>query len=149
MSAIIRQVEAAFDYEEFHRGMPESVRAGDLSAVLSYNAVSVAYEVGAAGIVVLTETGHAARMISRLRPRMPIFAFMKDRAVYHQLALNWGVYPFLLAGPEESLDALVAETIDSCVYAGAIAKGDRVVFVAGLPLSRQGTTNMLRVETVG
>jgi len=149
MSAIIRQVEAAFDYEEFHRGMPESARSGDLPAVLSYNAVSVAYELGAAGIVVLTETGHAARLISRLRPRMPIFAFVKDRVVYHQLALNWGVCPFLLAGPEESLDALVAETIDSCKYAGALAKGDRVVFVAGLPLSRQGTTNMMRVETVG
>jgi pyruvate kinase len=149
MSAIIRQVEARFDYEDFHRDMPPEARAGELAAIVSYNAVSVAYEVGAAGIVVLTETGHAAQLISRLRPRMPIFAFVKDKAVYHQLAMNWGVVPFLLAGPEESLDALVAETVDTCAYAGALKKGDRVVMVAGLPLSRRGTTNMIRVETVG
>jgi pyruvate kinase len=149
MRDIIRQVEAVFEYEEFQKDMPKEARSGDLPSVMSYNAVSVAYEVGAAGIVVLTETGHAARLISRLRPRMPILAFMKDETVYHQLALNWGVYPFLLAGPEESLDALVAETIDSCKYAGALKKGDLVVFVAGLPLARQGTTNMIRVETVG
>ena len=104
---------------------------------------------GAAGIVVLTETGHAAQLISRLRPRMPIFAFTKERAVYHQLAMNWGVHPFMLAGPEESMDALVAETLETCKYSGALEPGDTVVFVAGLPLSRKGTTNMLRVETVG
>jgi pyruvate kinase len=149
MSAIIRAVEAEFDYDEFHKRMPLFARTGELPAVMSYNALSVAYEVGAAGIVVLTETGHAAQLISRLRPRMPIFAFTKQIAVYNQLAMNWGVYPFMLAGPEESMDALVAETLDSCKYAGVLAKGDRAVFVAGLPLSQKGTTNMIRVETVG
>jgi pyruvate kinase len=149
MSAIIRAVEAEFDYEEFHKHMPLHARSGALPAVLSYNALSVAYEVGAAGLVVLTETGHAAQLISRLRPRMPIFAFTKEKSVYHQLAMNWGVYPFMLAGPEESIDALISETIESCRYAGVLAKGDVVVFLAGLPLSFKGTTNMIRVETVG
>jgi pyruvate kinase len=149
MSAIIRAVEAEFDYDEFHRRMPLFARSGELPAVLSYNALSVAYEVGAAGIVVLTETGHAAQLISRLRPRMPIFAFTKEKSVYNQLAMNWGVYPFMLAGPEESMDALIAETIESCRYAGVLKKDDLVVFVAGLPLSQRGTTNMIRVETVG
>ena len=149
MSAIIRAVEAEFDYDEFHKRMPLFARTGELPAVLSYNALSVAYEVRAAAIVVLTETGHAAQLISRLRPRMPIFAFTKEKAVYHQLAMNWGVYPFLLAGVEESIDALIAETIESCMLAGVLKKGDVVVFVAGLPLAQKGTTNMIRVETVG
>jgi pyruvate kinase len=149
MSSIIRAVEAEFDYDEFHKRMPIFARTGELPAVVSYNALSIAYEVGAAGIVVLTETGHAAQLISRLRPRMPIFAFTKEQAVYNQLAMNWGVYPFMLAGPEESMDALVAETLDSCKYAGVLKKGDIAVFVAGLPLSRKGTTNMIRVETMG
>jgi pyruvate kinase len=148
MSDIIRAVEREFDYEGFHKNMPIDARSIDLPAVMSYNALSVAYEVGAAGIVVLTETGHAAQLISRLRPRMPIFAFTKETSVFHQLAMNWGVYPFMLAGPEESMDALVAETLDSCKYASVLKKGDLVVFVAGLPLSRRGTTNMIRVETV-
>jgi pyruvate kinase len=148
MSAIIRAVEAEFDYEEFHKRMPLFARSGELPAVLSYNALSVAYEIGAAGIVVLTETGHAAQLISRLRPRMPIFAFTKEKAVYNQLAMNWGVCPFMLAGPEDSMDELVAETLDGCKCAGVLAKGDVVVFVAGLPLAHRGTTNVIRVETV-
>jgi len=149
MGNIIREVEAAFDYMEYHRTMPPEVKAGDLAAIMSYNAVSVAYECNAAAILVLTETGHAARLISRLRPRMPIFAFTKAETVYHQLTMNWGVYPQLLEHPLSSLDAIVSETINSCKTAGALKKGDRVVYVAGLPLDKQGTTNMVRVETVG
>jgi pyruvate kinase len=149
MSSIIRAVEAEFDYDEFHKRMPLFARTGELPAVVSYNALSIAYEIGSAALIVLTETGHAAQLLSRLRPRMPIFAFTKEDAVFNQLAMNWGVYPFRLAGPEESMDALVAETIDSCKYAKVLKKGDRVVFVAGLPLSHKGTTNMIRVETVG
>lgn len=149
MCNIIREVETSFDYDEYHRNVPPQVRAGDLPAILSYNAVSVAYECKAAAIIVLTETGHAARLISRLRPRMPIFAFMKDEMVYHQLAMNWGVYPLLLERPALSLDAVASETIESCKAAGVIKKGDRVVLVAGLPLDKKGTTNVIRVETVG
>lgn len=148
MSAIIRAVEEEFDYEDFHRHIPLHARTGDLAAIVSYSAVSVAYEVGAAGIIVFTETGNAAKLISRLRPRMPIFAFTQNLTVYDQLAMNWGVCSLLLEGSETSLDALVAKTIDSCQRKKFLASGDRVVVVAGLPLSRKGTTNMLRVETV-
>ena len=149
MVAIIREVEATYDNDDCHRAIPPEVKAGDLPNILAYNAVNVAYQCKAAAIVVLTETGHAARLLSRLRPCMPVFAFMKDERVCHQLAMNWGVYPFLLEGPEESLDALVAQTFDTCKRKGVLKAGDRVVFLAGLPLSRRGTTNVIRVETVG
>ncbi len=148
MVAIIREVEASYDNDACHRDMPPEVKAGDLPNILSYNAVTVAYHCKAAAIVVLTETGHAARLLSRLRPCMPVYAFMKDERVYHQLAMNWGVYPFLLESPEESLDAQVGRTIETCKRKGGLKAGDRVVFLAGLPLSRKGTTNVIRVETV-
>ena len=122
MSAIIRAVETEFDYDEFHRRMPLFARTGELPAVLSYNALSVAYEIG----------GRRDRRAHRDRPRrpadfapaprMPIFAFTKERIVYNQLAMNWGVYPFMLAGPEESMDALIAETLDSCRFAGVLKR---------------------------
>ncbi len=148
MSSIIRQVEIAFDYLDFHHDVPSSVRSTDLPAIMSYNAVSVAYQCNAAAIIVLTETGHAARLISRLRPRMPIFAFMKDEVVYNQLAMNWGVYPFMLSGAGERLDTVVSETVRSCLSAKVLSRGDKVVIVAGLPLAQEGTTNMIRVETI-
>ncbi len=148
MGSIIRAVEAEFDYEGFHRAVPPVARTGDLPAIMSYNALTVAYQCGAAALAVLTETGHAARLLSRLRPRMPILAFTRDPVVYHQLALNWGVYPVLLPKPYERLDEAVELVKEAVVAEGVAGKGDRLVIVAGLPLAQQGTTNMIRVEAL-
>ena len=146
MSRIITSVEAEFDYENYHAHTPEYARSNELAAVISYSALSIAYEINAAGIIVITETGRAAQLMSRLRPRMPIFAFTRYKTVYNQLAMNWGVNSFLLEDSVESMDALVAETLDCCLRADALKKGDAVVIVAGLPLLRKGATNMIRVE---
>lgn len=147
MSAIVEAVEKEFDYEDFHRDLPPTVRSGDLPAIMSYNAVSTAYQCDAAALAVLTETGHAAQLLSRIRPRVPILAFTRDPEVYNALALNWGVRPFLLAEPYDRLEEAVDMVKSATLAAGLARPGDRLVIVAGLPLSRQGTTNMIRVET--
>jgi pyruvate kinase len=147
MSDIIQAVEAEFDYEGFHSNMPEHARRHELAAVVSNSALSIAYEVKAAGIIVFTETGHAAQLISRLRPQMPIFAFTRDPSVYNQLAMNWGVYPLLFEDSTGSMDALVPEALERCLRENVLKKGDIAVIVAGLPLLHKGNTNMIRVET--
>ena len=86
----------------------------------------------------------------RAAPNLGADYAKKFDAMYEELAREYGVllYPFLLDGPEESLDALVGKTLGLCKAKGALKPGDRVVFLAGLPLSRKGTTNVIRVETV-
>ena len=148
MRSIIEAVEKEFDYADFHRDIPPEVKTGDIPAIMSYNAVSVAYLCGAKALVVLTETGHAARLLSRLRPRVPIYAFLSDERLVNQMALNWGVTPFLHSGKGTRLDAVVDEAVGLCKKEGLLEAGDKVVIVAGLPLAQQGTTNMIRVETV-
>ncbi len=147
MRLIIDAVEKEFDYLDFHHDIPPEVKTGDIPAIMSYNAVSVAYLCNAKALVVLTETGHAARLLSRLRPRMPIFAFLSDERLYNQLALNWGVSPFLHSGTGTRLDAVVDEAVAICKREKLLEPGDKVVIVAGLPLAQQGSTNMIRVET--
>lgn len=148
MRSIIDAVEKEFDYVDFHHDVPPEVKTGDIPAIMSYNAVSVAYLCNAKALVVLTETGHAARLLSRLRPRMPIYAFLSDERLVNQMALNWGVTPFIHSGKGTRLDAVVDEALDICKKEKLLEAGDKVVIVAGLPLAQQGTTNMIRVETV-
>ena len=148
MRSIIDAVEKQFDYVDFHHDIPPEVKTGDIPAIMSYNAVSVAYLCNAKALIVLTETGHAARLLSRLRPRMPIYAFLSDERLFHQLALNWGVRPFLHSGTGTRLDAVVDEAISICKRQKLLAEGDKVVIIAGLPLAQQGSTNMIRVETI-
>ena len=148
MHRIIDAVEKQFDYVDFHHDVPPEVKTGDIPAIVSYNAVSVAYLCGAKALIVLTETGHAARLLSRLRPRMPIYAFLSDERLFNQLALNWGVRPFLHSGTGTRLDAVVDEAVAICKRQKLLEAGDKVVIVAGLPLAQQGSTNMIRVETI-
>lgn len=147
MSAIIRTAEAEFDYETFHALIPTEVRSRDLPSIVTYSAVSMAYQCGAAAILVFTETGGAARGLSRLRPRQPIIAFATDELVRRQLALSWGVVPLSHSGAPE-LDQVVAEGLAAAKTSGYLKTGDRAVVVAGLPLTKQGSTNVIRVETV-
>jgi len=66
-------------------------RGSDASA-LAYAAAAVASnEPDVSAIACYTRTGRTARMISALRPRVPILAFSPDPAVAHQLALVHGV----------------------------------------------------------
>lgn len=148
MRTVIESVEQEFDYLDFHHDVPPEVQNGDVPAIMSYNAVSVAYRCNAKALIVLTETGHAARLLSRLRPCMPIYAFLSNERLYHQMALNWGVEPLIHSGKGTRLDAVVSEAVSICKYKALLARGDRVVIVAGLPLAHQGTTNMIRVETI-
>lgn len=148
MGRIIRQVEAEFEYERFHETLPQDIRGGDLQAIVTYNALSTAYQCGAKALAVLTETGAAARLLSRLRPRMPIFAFTRDKKVYHQLSMNWGVWPVFLPESYERLDEAVALILARLRADAGLPKASRIVIVAGLPLSRHGSTNMIRVESL-
>jgi pyruvate kinase len=148
MRTVIEAVEKEFDYLDFHHDVPPEVQNGDVPAIMSYNAVSVAYRCDAKALIVLTETGHAARLLSRLRPRMPIYAFLTNERLYHQMAINWGVLPLIHSGKGTRLDAVVSEAISICKHKALLKRGDRVVIVAGLPLAHQGTTNMIRVETI-
>ncbi len=148
MRTVIESVEKEFDYLDFHHDVPPEVQNGDIPAIMSYNAVSVAYRCDAKALIVLTETGHAARLLSRLRPRMPIYAFLTNERLYHQMAINWGVEPVIHSGKGTRLDSVVNEAISICKHKTFLKRGDRVVIVAGLPLAHQGTTNMIRVETI-
>lgn len=47
------------------------------------------------GFIVFTQTGRTARMLSRYRPRVPIFAFTPDDHIMGMLTLNFGVYPLV------------------------------------------------------
>jgi pyruvate kinase len=73
---------------------------------------------------------------------------LTDQArTYRQLALVWGVVPFLV--PHADTYEQMAATARQLLLAEGIAKsGDRVVVTAGVPFDVPGTTNNLKVETV-
>ena len=59
----------------------------------------------------LPEAGSTARLISRLRPKMPIIAMTPNEKCYHQMAFNWGVIPYLNGDSKTLIDAFTRSAL--------------------------------------
>jgi pyruvate kinase len=99
-------------------------------------------------IVVFTASGSSARLVSRYRPPVPIFAITPNEAVARQLLINFGVFP-VLAPEVGSTDEMLAQMDHMLTERGVLRVGDVVVFVAGQPTGRPGTTNLLKLHRIG
>ena len=65
-----------------------------------------------------------------------------------RLCLSWGVYP-LRTDFVNDTDAMIGK-IDAILRdAELVQMGDNLVFLAGMPPTQQGTTNLLRLHRVG
>lgn len=64
------------------------------------------------GFLVFTQSGYTARMLSRYRAKVPIFAFSPKHATLRSLTVNFGVYPVLHKDIVEK-DEIVKADIDA------------------------------------
>jgi len=115
---------------------------------ISYATCHTAHELGASAIITSTQSGYTARMVSKYRPRAPVIAVTPLGGVARALSLSWGVSP-IISPPIYDTDEMFAIAVKSSLEGGYISMGDLVVITAGLPVGVSGTTNLLRVETVG
>jgi pyruvate kinase len=101
----------------------------------------------AVAIVTPTESGSTARWVSRLRPRQPILALSRHLSTIKRLNLCWGVHPVLV--PDwKGTDDMLERSKRLPKELGMAGPGDRIVIIAGVPISIPGTTNLIKVETV-
>ena len=99
-------------------------------------------------LVTFTQSGDTARRLSRLRSPLPLLAFTPLHETRNQLAVSWGVQSYEV--PEvQHTDDMVAQ-VDEILQDKHLAQpGDTVVIVAGMPPGTPGSTNSIRVHTVG
>ncbi|MBP2655514.1 MAG: pyruvate kinase [Firmicutes bacterium] len=115
---------------------------------ISHATVQVSHELGAAAIITATQSGYTARMVSKYRPNAAIVAVTPLEKTLRRLTLLWGVHP-LLGGDSADSDKMVTEAVAAALTTQYVKEGDLVVITAGLPARMSGTTNMIRVHTVG
>jgi len=99
-------------------------------------------------VVVFTESGYSARLVSKARPTPPIMAFTHREEIRRRLPLLWGVTPMKIPRIR-SLDPLIKAAERTLVREGAVSRGDTIAFVAGTPLDRPGTTNLIQFLVIG
>jgi pyruvate kinase len=116
--------------------------------ILADAAYHAARDSKAAAIVVFTSTGSSARLVSRYRPPVGVYAITPHDTTARQLAINYGVTP-ILAPDVSNTDEMLAQMDREMVDGGHLQRGELVVFLAGQPVGRPGTTNLMKLHRVG
>jgi pyruvate kinase len=113
---------------------------------VAFSACRTAQEIGAKLIVVFTEGGGSARMVSRLAANITVVGATTDLGNARRMGLLRGVQSLLVPRVESS-DEMVAsvELVIHKLY--DVKPHDKVVMTLGLPLWRTGSTNTMKVIT--
>lgn len=146
MDRIAQRAESALQYEEILETF-EPLMNKTVTDAISYSTCHTAKELGAAAILSSTQTGQTARMVSKYKPKTPIIAVTPNNKVIRYLTLTWGVYP-ILCEPTKNTDEMFRAAVEAALKARLVKNGDLVVITAGIPIG-EGTTNLLRVHTIG
>jgi pyruvate kinase len=145
MAKIAQAAEEEFPFDQFLR--KESGGEKDLPQAISHAASFLAEEVEAVAIITPTESGSTAQWVSRLRPRQPILALTHHLSTVKKLNLCWGVYPVLVSDWKDT-DDMLERAKRMPRELGVASVGDKIVIIAGVPISIRGTTNLIKVEIV-
>jgi pyruvate kinase len=97
-------------------------------------------------IAVFTESGNTARMLSKHRPKVQIYAFSRKPEVCNRMNALWGVRP-VHKKEWESAEAMLKTAEDELLPKGLLRAGDVLGLVAGTRLT-SGATNFMRLHTV-
>jgi pyruvate kinase len=111
-------------------------------------AAEVASFVDAKYVCVFTESGDAARRMSRLRFKIPMKAFTPDPAIRRRMSLIWGIESFVVDRVKHT-DQMFHQVDEVLIREGLAEVGDKVVVISGSPPGISGSTNDLRVHRVG
>lgn len=144
MARIIENVEENGGERIAELGSDPQTRGGALTRA----AAEMGEQLDATYLVTFTQSGDTARRLSRLRSAIPLLAFTPLESTRRQLAVSWGVSTYTVPDVRHT-DEMVAQ-VDEILQAKRLAQpGDEVIIVAGMPPGTPGSTNSIRVHTVG
>jgi len=138
-------VEAEQNVRDFPRRRREKHSLG-VAETICEAVAHAAEDLPMGAIAVFTETGNTARMISKYRPKAPIYALSYVPAVCNRMNLLWGVHP-LVQPPVDSGDDMLTAAEQALLDRGRLQAGDVLAVVAGTQMA-SGSTNFLRLHVV-
>lgn len=145
MVRIAKEAERSIRQEGF--GIVANLVESSDSHILADAAFNAARAAEVRAIVVFTESGYSARLVSRYRPSVGIIAMTTSMETVRRLLVNYAVTP-VLAPDALSTDEMLSQMDTLLVDRGLLRAGDKVIFVAGQPVGMAGSTNLMKLHRV-
>ena len=145
MADIAEFTERGIDYNRWFKTTEFRIRNN--ADAVSHATCAMAIDVGAKCIVINSQSGLTARMVSRFRCPIDILGITTNERVLRKLNLSWGVTP-LLSERFDSLEVLFYHALKQSKEFLHLAPGDNIVMTGGAIGGVPGNTNIIKVETI-
>jgi len=146
MQKVISSTESSGFYLK-HDHTPSQQSPNYLPDSVCYNACQMADMINAVGIVVFTFSGGTVFNIASNRPDAKIYAFTVDDLVMNQLSLVRGVDGFPV-NKKIDINEAISQAIEILKKHGLVKRGDRLVYVGGIPMKKREPVNTINITTV-
>jgi pyruvate kinase len=147
MSKIIANVEDTDIIYNNQQWGTEALSENAIPDAICYQAVKIANDIQAKGIMGMTRSGYTAFRVSSYRPKAGIFIFTDNKPLLYTFSLIWGVIGFFYEG-FEGTNETIDDTIQILKNEGIVSTGDIVINTASMPLNEKAKTNTLKVSVV-
>lgn len=105
----------------------------------------IAEELKAKAILSCSITGATARLLSRVRPNVPLFIATPSLEIARQLQLAWGIRPFVTPNCHSPAE-LYRDSINYLLKRKLLKKNDNVVVVGGASVGQPGKISTIEVS---
>ena len=145
MDKIATEVEKIINYWK-RFGEKEQEFLSDEKSIMNYASCLTAMHMNTKALLAFTLSGGTARLLSKFRPDIPIYAITPDEITYRQLALSWGVTPIHIPGIY-TIEEAMEVGINKCLSEQLLQKDDMVVISGGYNdnSSSEGTYRLNKV----
>lgn len=119
----------------------------DIQNTMALGGVQACEVLKASAIVMYTNSGATARLVSAYRPQKPIIAFVPNAQVQRTLSFCWGVHAIVLKAPDSTSNLL--RDMNNCLLdLDEYKVGDRVIVLTKIPLQSREHTNTIHIHTL-
>lgn len=147
MDSIIREAEVNVKKWGHWHGTDSST-IGDDATSITLAAKQLAHDLNVAAIVVFTQSGRTARLMSKALPRVPILGFTPEETAYTRMSFYWGVFPYLTPYAH-TIEEMLAHVDTAMIASTPIKPGQQVVVISGYPVGAMRLPNLALLYTVG
>lgn len=148
MSKCCAEAERCIDYKRTFNDIklftPSPVST---SEALAASCVSTVQDLNVDLIIVLTDTGHLARLVAKYRPQVPILACSVSLSVIRQLNYTRGVIAFKVPS-YQGTDNLLALTVQQAKEKGLCKPGRKVICLHGTDEETPDESSILKIIDV-
>ena len=145
MAMIAHDVEQS-NFVSYNLDLPMNPKYEPTPQAVAAAAVKMAHDLEAKAILAFTHTGYTVKLLSKLRPSVPVIAISDQEKTCRKLNLFWDMHPYHKNWDVDLNDELLKKIDKLLLEKTEYKKDDRVIIIGSIPNLITGRTNFLRVH---